>query len=251
MQRFEGKVCVITGGSSGIGLAVARRLHREGANVVLFARSADALSSAERELGGRVLTVPGDVGEAADLARLYAAVAHAHGRIDVLFANAGIAEFVLFPEVSEEHYTRLFDTNVRGLFFSVQKALPLLASGASVVLNTSVANVLGVPRTSVYAATKAAVRSFARTFAGELLPRGVRVNAVSPGPTESAIHQKYSATLSPEALAEIGTRTMSRLALGRMAHAEEVAAAVAFLASAEAGAIVGQELAVDGGISAL
>lgn len=251
MQRFKDKVAVITGGSSGIGFATARALVREGAEVVLFATSAERLAAASAELGARAHTVAGDVTKQADLDRLFAFVRERLGRVDVLFVNAGIAEFVSVDEVSEAHFERLFDVNVRGAFFTLQKALPLLGSGSSVVLNTSVANRVGARRTSVYAATKAAVRSFARTFSAELVARGVRVNAVSPGPTESAIHEKYAKHLSAEQLAEMTQETMSRLPLKRLARAEEVASAVLYLASSDAAFIVGQELVVDGGISAL
>jgi NAD(P)-dependent dehydrogenase (short-subunit alcohol dehydrogenase family) len=250
VRRFRDKVAVITGGSSGIGLATARRLHEEGAELVLFARSETDLRAAAASCGG-ALTIAGDVCQLEDLARLYAEVGRAFGRVDVLFANAGVAEFMLGREATPEAYARLFDTNVRGAFFTVQGAVPLMKPGSAVVLTTSVANRLGQERLSLYAASKAAVRSMARTWAGELCRQGIRVNAVSPGPTESAIHGKYAAKLSPAVLEEMGAATMARLKLGRMATAEEVAAAVAFLASPEAAFIVGQELVVDGGISAL
>jgi NAD(P)-dependent dehydrogenase (short-subunit alcohol dehydrogenase family) len=218
---------------------------------VLFARSEADLAQARRELGADVLTVPGDVARTEDLSRLYAETERAFGRVDVLFANAGIAEFVPSSEVTSEHYDRLFDTNVRGAFFSAQKAAPLMTRGGAIVFNTSVANVLGAARTSIYAATKAAVRSFVRTLANELWAHEIRVNAVSPGPTESTIHGKYAAGMSEQARDEMSKAVFARLRLGRMGKAEEVAAAVAFLASAEAAFIIGQELAVDGGLSAL
>ncbi len=251
MGRFEGKVAVVTGASTGIGLAAARRFHSEGAQVVLFARSERDLAAAASELGGNALAVAGDVSRLADLTRLYAEVQRRYERVDVLFANAGIAEFVLAAEVDAAHYARVFDVNVFGAFFSAQQALPLMRAGGAIVFNTSVANRVGAPRTAIYAASKAAVRSFARTLAAELCERGIRVNAVSPGPTESAIHAKYAASLNAQALDEMRANTMSRLKLGRMARAEEVAAAVAFLASEDASFIIGQELAVDGGMSAL
>lgn len=251
MRRFEDKVVVITGGSTGIGLAVAQRVHAEGARVVLFARHEAELRAAADIMRTNVLTVAGDVRREEDLTRLFALTQSTFGRVDVLVANAGIAEFVGAFEVTAEHYERVFDTNVRGAFFSVQKAVPLMPPGSSIVLVSSVANRVGVPHTSIYGASKAAVRSLARTLATELLERGIRVNAVSPGPTESAIHAKYAAPMKPEALERMATATQARLKLGRMAKAEETAAAIAFLASTEAAFVLGQELVVDGGISAL
>ncbi len=251
MGQLEGKVAVVTGGSSGIGLASAMRFRAEGASVVLFARDSLALAEASRTVGGDTKAVAGDVTKDADLAALFAKVSADHGGIDVLFVNAGIAEWVLAAEVTPEHFDRLFAVNVRSAFFTIQRAIPLLRSGASVVLTTSVADAVGARRTSVYSASKAALRSFARTLSAELLPRGVRVNAVSPGPTETPIHGKYSRGLSQEVLQEMGKATMSRIPLGRMAKADEVAQAVLFLASPASSFIVGQELAVDGGLTAL
>jgi NAD(P)-dependent dehydrogenase (short-subunit alcohol dehydrogenase family) len=251
MKIFEGKVAVITGGSSGIGLAVATRLRAEGAHVVLFARDDAALAEARRTLGDEVLAVRGDVTKRDDLDLLYDTVGAHFGGVDVLFVNAGIAEWVLVEEVTEEHFDRLFAVNVRGAFFTIQRALPLLRRGASVVLNTSVADRVGAPRTSVYSASKAALRSMARTISAEVLARGVRVNAVSPGPTETPIHAKYARGMSPAVLEEMGKATMSRIPLHRLAKADEVAEAVVFLASPASSFIVGQELAVDGGLTAL
>jgi len=249
MRRFDGKVAVVTGASSGIGLATAARLSEEGAEVVLFARDAKALERERARLGDGAMAVAGDVTKAEDLARLYETVKGRHGRVDVLFANAGIAEFLPLARADHAHFDRLFDTNVRGLFFSVREAVPLMGEGGAIVVNTSIASVMGVPQTSVYAASKAAVSSFTRTLAAELSARGIRVNAVSPGPTESAIHEKYAASMSPEAMDELRASTFARLKLGRIARADEVASAVAYLASPEASFIIGQELAVDGGVS--
>jgi NAD(P)-dependent dehydrogenase (short-subunit alcohol dehydrogenase family) len=248
---LNGQVAVITGGSSGIGLAAAQKFHARGARVVLFARDAAGLSAANRSVDGQALTVAGDVTRRDDLGALFAAVAARHAGIDALFVNAGIAEWALANEVSEEHFDRVFAVNVRGAFFTIQAALPLLRRGAAVVLNTSVADRVGAARTSVYSASKAALRSLARTLSAELLPRGVRVNAVSPGPTETPIHGKAAQGMSPEVLEQMGKSTMSRVPMGRLARAEEVAEAVLFLASPASSFILGQELAVDGGLTAL
>lgn len=248
---LNGQVAVITGGSSGIGLAAAQKFHARGARVVLFARDAAGLSAANRSVDGQALTVAGDVTRRDDLGALFAAVAARHAGIDALFVNAGIAEWALANEVSEEHFNRVFAVNVRGAFFTIQAALPLLRRGAAVVLNTSVADRVGAARTSVYSASKAALRSLARTLSAELLPRGVRVNAVSPGPTETPIHGKAAQGMSPEVLEQMGKSTMSRVPMGRLARAEEVAEAVLFLASPASSFILGQELAVDGGLTAL
>ncbi len=251
MDAFKDKVVVITGASSGIGLAAAQKFHSEGAHVVLFAPDAGRLADALRAVGERGLTIAGDVTNKRDLARLYAAVESRYARIDALFVNAGIAQWVLAADVTEEHFDRLFAVNVRGAFFTIQGALPLMPKGSAIVLNTSVADRVGAPRTSVYSAGKAALRSFARTLSAELVGKGVRVNAVSPGPTETAIHAKTARGLSPEILEQMGRETMSRIPLGRLAKAEEVADAVLFLASPAASFILGQELAVDGGLTAL
>jgi NAD(P)-dependent dehydrogenase (short-subunit alcohol dehydrogenase family) len=251
MRRFEDKVVVVTGGSAGIGLAVARRVHAEGARVVLFARGVQQLSAAQAGFERNVLTVAGDARREEDLRRLFAETERIFGGVDALIVNAGLAEFIELAEVTQDHYERLFDTNVRGALLTVQRALSVLKPGSSVVLVTSVANTVGVAGTSVYGASKAAVRSLARTLGAELLPLGIRVNAVSPGPTESTIHAKYAATMTPAALEQMGAATFARLKMGRMAKAEETAAAIAFLASPESSFIVGQELAVDGGITAL
>lgn len=251
MGTFKGKVVVVTGASSGIGLAAARKFHAAGASVVLFARDGGRLAEANHALSGDGLVVSGDVTRQSDLERLYEAVRARHGRVDALFVNAGIAEWVLAAEVTEDHFDRVFAVNTRGAFFTIQRALPLLGRGSAIVLNTSVADQVGAPRTSVYSASKAALRSLARTLSAELVDAGVRVNAVSPGPTDTPIQAKAARGLSREVLEEMGRNTMPRIPLGRLAQADEVADAVLFLASPASSFVVGQELAVDGGLTAL
>jgi NAD(P)-dependent dehydrogenase (short-subunit alcohol dehydrogenase family) len=214
-RRTRGKVAVITGASSGIGLSTARKLHAAGAEVVLFSRDGARLAEAGRALGRGALTVEGDVTRQDDLERLYSTVRARHGGIDVLFVNAGIAEWVLAAEVTEDHFDCVFGVNARGAFFTIQRALPLLREGSAVVLNTSAADRVGAPRTSVYSASKAALRSFARTLSAEFVVRGIRANAVSPGPTETPIHEKSARGLRPEVLAQRGKATMSRVPMGR------------------------------------
>src|SRR5260370_10632146 len=187
MKRLEGKVAVITGGNSGIGLAAAKRLREEGAKIATFGRSRKTLYKAVKTVGNGVVAVQGDVSNFADVDKLYAEVAQKLGKIDVLFVNAGVAKFAPFAETSESTYDENFDINIKGAYFTIQKALPLLNDGASIILNTSVVNQKGTAGASAYAATKAALRSVARTTAAELAGRGIRVNTVAPGPIVTPI----------------------------------------------------------------
>ncbi len=246
MNTLDNKVAVVTGGSSGIGLATAQRFIAEGARVVVTGRNQEALDAAVSTLGGGATGIRGDVANLDDLDRLFAQVRERFGRIDVLFANAGVAPFVPFRAVTEEHFDRLFNINVRGLFFTVQKALPLLADGASVILNASVVAQVGLPNTSVYSATKAAVRSLGRTLAAELSPRGIRVNVVSPGLIETPLVGKLG--LSPDEVEAFGAQVVQQTPLGRLGKAEEIAATVAFLASDDASYFTGADLVADGGM---
>ena len=241
------KVAIVTGGSSGIGLATAKRLIADGAHVVITGRNQKALDSAVTELGDRATGIRGDVANLEDLDRLYAQVKKQFGHLDVLFANAGIAPFVPIEAVTEEHFDALFNVNVRGLFFTVQKALPLLSEGASIILNASVLAQSGLPGTSVYSATKAAVRSLGRTLAAELSPRGIRVNVVSPGIIETPLLGKLG--LSQDEVEAFGKQILQQTPLGRPGKAEEIAATVAFLASDDAGYFTGAELVADGGLN--
>lgn len=246
MKRFEGKVAVITGGNSGIGLATAKRLHDEGAKVAISGRSQKTLDDAVAFIGNGLLAVKSDVAKLTDLDKFYSTVTARLGKIDVLFVNAGIAKFVPVAQADESHFDEIFDINAKGAYFTVQKALPYLNDGGSIVLNTSVAGIKGTPNASVYSATKAALRSFSRTLAAELVERGIRVNSVAPGPIETPIFGRVG--LSQEQVDEFSKSILSKVPLKRFGKAEEVASAVAFLASSDASYITGVELHVDGGM---
>jgi NAD(P)-dependent dehydrogenase (short-subunit alcohol dehydrogenase family) len=246
MKRLEGKVAVVTGGNSGIGLATAKRFHEEGAHVVISGRNQKTLDEAVKVIGKGAVAVQADVSIAKDLDRLYAAIAQKFGKIDVLFANAGIYKFAPLAATSEDLYDELFDINTRGVYFTIQKALPFLNDGASIIINTSVAGEIGVPNGTAYAATKAALRSFTRSIAAELVERGIRVNAVSPGPIETPAGFERTG-LSREVIEEMLKGFVSQVPMKRIGQPEEIAGAVAFLASQDASFITGAELPVDGG----
>ncbi len=246
MSKLNNKIAVVTGGSSGIGLATAQRFIVDGAQVVITGRNQEALDTAVAELGDRATGIRGDVANLEDLDRLFAQVQEQFGRVDVLFANAGVAPFVPFDAVTEEHFDTLFNINVRGLFFTVQKALPLLSEGASVILTASIVAQSGLPNTSVYSATKAAVRSLGRTLAAELSPRGIRVNVVSPGLIETPLLGKLG--LSQDELEAFGEQVVQQTPLGRPGKPEEIASTVAFLASDDASYFTGADLVADGGM---
>jgi NAD(P)-dependent dehydrogenase (short-subunit alcohol dehydrogenase family) len=245
MGKLSGKVAVITGGNSGIGLATAKLLRAEGAKVAIAGRDQKTLDSAAKEVGEGTLAVKADVARLADIDKLYAAVKEKFGKIDVLFANAGIAKFAPLEQSSEELFDQQFDVNVKGLYFTVQKALPLLNDGASIILTGSVAGVKGASLATAYAATKAAVRSFARTMTTELVGRGIRVNVVSPGPIETPIFGRTG--LPKETIDEWAKGILATVPMKRFGQPDEVAKAVSFLASPESSYISGQELFVDGG----
>src|SRR6202171_5809529 len=228
-QRWAGKIAVITGGSSGIGLATAKRLVEEGAHVRITGRRENELKEAAAFIERNVTTVAGDVSCLEDLDRLYAVVKEKHGHIDILFANAGVGTIAPLAVATESHLDQTFDVNVKGLFFTVQKALPLFKDGGSIILNSSVSNVLGLPGFSAYAASKAAVRNFSRAWTLELKDRKIRVNSMSPGPIETPALE--TAGLTAEQGEQAAAQFASQVPLGRRGKPEEVAAAVGFLAS--------------------
>lgn len=243
--KLEGKVAVITGGNSGIGLATAKRFVAEGAYVFITGRRQAELDAAVREIGENVSGVQGDVANVAALDRLYATVKAKKGRIDVLFANAGVFEFAPLGEITEEHFDKAFNTNVKGVLFTVQKALPLLTDGGSIILNASIAASTGNPASSVYSATKAAVRSFARTWILDLKERKIRVNAISPGPIDTPMLGGLAQT---EGVGEqLKASLIAGMPLGRLGTPDEIAKAAVFLASDDSSFVTGTELFVDGG----
>ena len=247
MGKYEGKTAIVTGGSTGIGFATAKILAAEGAKVLVTARSADALSAAATELGPNVQVLVSDAGKLSDIDALAAKAAEL-GKVDFLFVNAGIAKFQTFAEVTEVSFDEIVDINTKGAFFTVQKLSPYLRSGGAVVLNTSVVDVKGLALTSVYAASKAALRSLARTLSTELAPLGIRVNAVSPGPITTPIYTKLG--LPADALSGFEAQTREGNPMKRFGTSEEVAKAALFLAF-DATYTTGAELPVDGGLSQL
>ncbi|MFJ5272710.1 SDR family oxidoreductase [Streptomyces sp. NPDC088358] len=245
MGQLTGKVAIVTGGTTGIGLAAAKRFAAEGAQVYVTGRRKAELDAAVQDIGSGAVGIQGDIADLADLDRLYAAVEQDGRRIDVLFANAGGGEFARLEEVTEEHFDQTFGINVRGLLFTVQKALPLLNEGASVIVPGSTAAASGAEAFGVYAATKAAIRSLARTWANELKGRGIRVNVIVPGPIDTP----GIAGLAPDAeqAGQLKGHLASQVPLGRLGRTEEVAGAVLFLASDQSSFTTGSELYVDGG----
>ncbi len=244
-DRFNNKVVVVTGGTSGIGLATAKAFAAEGASVFVTGRRQDALDTAVNQIGGRVTGVRGDMAELADIDRLYDAVQQQHAQIDVVFANAGGGEMVPLGAISEDHYQRTFDTNVKGVLFTIQKALPLLKDGAAIVLTGSTTSISGTPNFSVYSATKAAVRNFARNWILDLKDRHIRVNTISPGVTDTpGLDELFG---GGEQAAGVKGYLAGLIPAGRIGQPEEIAKAVLFLASDEASFVNGVELFADGG----
>lgn len=244
MKRYTNKIAVVTGGNSGIGLATAKLLKEEGATVVIVGRDQTTLAAAAAEFG--LIAVQADVGKVAEIERMYTEIATRAGKIDFLFANAGIYKAMPLAETTEAFFDEQVNINFKGLFFTVQKALPHLNDGAAIVLNSSVVNSKGWPDISVYSASKAAVRSLARTFSAELLPRNIRVNAVSPGATFTPIFGRLG--LSESEMKATADGIMNMIPVRRFATAEDIAHGVLYLGSSQAGYVVGAELTIDGGM---
>jgi len=245
--KLEGKIALITGGNSGIGLATAKMFVNEGAYVFVTGRREQELAAALKQIGENVSAVQGDVSNLDDLDRLFAQIKREKGKLDIVFANAGVATYAPFGEITEDHYDSIFNINVKGLLFTVQKALPLLPNGASIILNASIVATKGFSSNSVYSATKAAVRSFARTWTTDLKDRRIRVNAISPGAIDTPGLSELLAS------SETGQQRMAAIftlvPLGRLGTADEIAKAVVFLASDDSSYITGTELFVDGGFA--
>ena len=247
MGKLEGKIALITGGSSGIGLATAKEFANEGAYVFITGRRESVLNAAVREIGSNVTAVQGDVSKLDDLDRLFAQIKQEKGKLDIVFANAGIAKYAPLGQTSEELFDSIFDINVKGTFFTVQKALPLLSDGGAIIVTSSVVGSKGLSSNSVYSATKAALRSFARTWTTDLKLRRIRVNAVSPGTIDTPGLNDLLA--SAEAGQERVKMISNAVPLGRFGRPEEIAKAVVFLASDDSSYVAGAELFVDGGFA--
>ncbi|MCU1310391.1 MAG: putative dehydrogenase like protein [Candidatus Angelobacter sp.] len=247
MGKLDGKVALITGGNSGIGLATAKRFVKEGAYVFITGRRQSNLDEAVKQIGSNVTGVQGDVAKLDDLDRLFAQIKKEKGKLDIVFANAGVAKYAPLGTIDEEHFDSIFGGNVKGMLFTVQKALPLLPDGASVILNASIVGSKGFAANSVYSATKAAVRSFARTWTTDLKARRIRVNAISPGPidTEGLRELVGSSEVGQERLKNLS----STVPMGRLGTADEIAKAAVFLASDDSSFVTGIELFVDGGFA--
>lgn len=246
-NKLEGKIAVITGGNSGIGLATAKRFVTEGAYVFITGRRQKQLDLAVSEIGNNVMGIQSDVSNLADIDKIYNTVKDQKNRIDIIFANAGIAQFAPLEKISEEHFDKIFRINVKGLLFTVQKLLPIFQEGGSIILNASIGSSKGVEESSVYSATKAAVRSFARTWTVDLRHRKIRVNAISPGPIDTPI---FSNLMQNEEQSEqFKKNIVNTVPMGRMGTPDEVAKVVSFLASDDSSYITGIELFVDGGLA--
>ena len=249
MGKLEGKVAVVTGGNSGIGLATAKEFKQQGARVVITGRDQKTLDDAKQELGDGILAVRSDTSRLTDIDELFAVVKETFGKIDVLFVNAGVGKFVALESVTEEFFDSIMDTNFKGAYFTIQKALPLLNDNASIVLNASINAHIGLPNSSVYAASKAALITLARTLSAELVDRGIRVNVVSPGPVVTPIFGKLG--LEADALDATLKGIQAQVPMKRFGRPEEIAKTVLFLSSDDSSFLLGTEIVADGGMSQL
>jgi NAD(P)-dependent dehydrogenase (short-subunit alcohol dehydrogenase family) len=249
MGKLEGKVAVVTGGNSGIGLATAKEFNEQGARVVITGRDQRSLDDARREIGGDVLAIRSDASSLTEIDKLFAAVNDKFGHVDVLFVNAGVGKFVPVEAVTEELFDSIMDTNFKGAYFTIQKALPYLNDNASIILNGSINAHIGMPNSSVYAASKAALLTLARTLSAELVGRGIRVNAISPGPIATTILNRLG--LPPEALRETEKSLKEQIPMKRFGLPEEIARTALFLASSDSSFLLGTEIVADGGMSQL
>lgn len=247
-KRFENKIAVVIGGNSGIGLATARAFAAEGASVVVTGRDAATLDAAAREIGEAAMAIRSDTADLAQIDALMATIGARFGRIDVLVANAGVGAFVPVEQVTEHLYDSIMGVNLKGMYFTIQKALPLMGRGASIVVVSSIAHAKGLPGNSVYAASKAGVRSLARNLAAELVERGIRVNCVSPGPVETPIITRTTG-MPAEMVAAMREKMIQHVPMHRMGEPSEVAMPILFLASPDASFITGEDLLIDGGLA--
>jgi NAD(P)-dependent dehydrogenase (short-subunit alcohol dehydrogenase family) len=247
MSKLAGKVALVTGGNGGLGLATAKRFVAEGATVYISGRRRKELDSAVREIGAGVTALQGDISNLADLDRIFATIREQSVRLDILFANAGVGEFVPLGQITEAHFDRIFDINVKGTVFTVQKAIPLMSAGGTIVINGSMVSIKGMPAFSVYAATKAALRSFARTWSVDLKGSGIRINVVSPGTVITPGYKRSG--MSDAQIDQIKEGVAATAPLGRVGTEDEIASAVVFLASDDSSYMTGADLFVDGGVA--
>jgi len=248
-QRFQGKVAVVTGGNSGIGLGVAKAYAREGAQVAITGRNEKTLEAAAKEIGDGTLAIQSDAGKVAEIETAMKKIKERFGRIDAMFVNAGVAKLIPFDEVTEEFFDETVNINMKGVFFTVQKAIPLMSKGSAIVLNASINAHMGMPGTTVYGATKAAVINMAKTVSRDLLEKGIRVNAISPGPITSALLGRDG--MSQEKVQEIKDWIQSQVPIKRFGTPEEIAAGVLYLTAPESAFVLGAELIIDGGMATL